>query len=104
VKPEEFSFDTYGVIEGMKIDVTFHNQGIYPKECRGRVEKVYRCFAVVKTRHYRVTVHYTDLLTGTASVKPAVGPGKKTASVVQLIPAVRRNTRGKKILAAFGVI
>lgn len=59
---------------GAKIDVSFHNQDIYPKECRGVVEKVYRCFAVVKARRYRVTVHYTDLLTGTASVQPAAGP------------------------------
>jgi hypothetical protein len=74
MKPEEFSFAAYGVTEGAKLDVVFKGTGFYPPACRGVVEKVYPRFAVIKTKHYRVTVHYTDLLTGTASVQAAQGP------------------------------
>ncbi len=72
--PKEFSFAAYGVTAGAKLDIAFKGTGYYPPACRGVVEKIYSCFALVKTRHYRVTVHYTDLLTGTASVQPAQGP------------------------------
>jgi hypothetical protein len=72
--PREFSFAAYGVTEGAKLDVVFKGTGFYPPACRGVVEKVYPRFAVIKTKHYRVTVHYTDLLTGTAGVQSAQGP------------------------------
>jgi len=81
--PKEFSFAAYGVTEGAKLDISFRNVGVWPRECRGVVEKVYPCFALVKTRHYRVTIHYTDLLTGTASVQPAQGQ-QRTSNVVWL--------------------
>lgn len=73
MKPEEFSFSTYGVVKGAKLDITFKGTGYYPPACRGVVEKVYPHFAMVRTKHYRVTIHYTDLITGTASVQPAQG-------------------------------
>lgn len=73
MKPEEFSFAAHGVTEGMKLDVVFKGTGYHPPACRSKVENVYSCFALVKTRYYRVTIHYTDLLTGTASVQPAQG-------------------------------
>ena len=71
--PGGFSFASYGVAEGAKLDITFKGTGFWPTACRGKVEKVYPCFALVKARHYRVTVHRADLLTGTASVQPAQG-------------------------------
>ncbi len=74
MKPEEFSFAAYGVTEGVKLDIVFKGTGFYPPACRGVVEKVYPRFALVKTKHYRVTVHYTELLTDTAIVQPAQGP------------------------------
>lgn len=89
MKPEEFRFSNYGVTEGAVLDVFFHNQGVYPNDCRGVVEKVYPRFAVVKARRCRVTIHFTDLLTGTISVQPAQGP-EKTGNVVQLPGAVER--------------
>lgn len=83
MKPEEFRFSNYGVTEGAVLDLSFSIYGVYPKECRGVVEKVYPRFAVVKTWRYRVTIHYTDLLTGTASVQPAQGQ-QRTSNVVWL--------------------
>lgn len=89
MKPEEFRFSSYGVTEGAVLDVSFSIFGVYPKECRGVVEKVYPRFAIVKTRRYRVTIHYTDLLTGTASVQPAQGP-EKIGNVVWLPSAIEK--------------
>lgn len=74
MKPEEFSFAAYSVTEGAKLDIVFKGTGYYPPACRGKVDEVHPRFAVIKTKHYRVTIHYTDLITGTASVQPAQGP------------------------------
>lgn len=87
--PGEFSFVAYGVVEGAKLDIVFKGTGFWPTACRGKVEKVYSCFAVVKTRHYRVTIHFTDLLTGTANVQPAQGPDM-TRKVVWLPSVIEK--------------
>jgi len=72
--PGEFSFAAYGVTEGAKLDIAFKGTGYCPSACRGVVEKVYPRFALVRARHYRVTIHYANLLTGAASVQAAQGP------------------------------
>ncbi|MCL6558334.1 MAG: hypothetical protein K6U74_05945 [Firmicutes bacterium] len=74
MKQGEFSFPAYGVKVGAVLDVVFKGTGYYPPACRGVVEKVYPRFAVLKTKHYRVTIHYADLVAGTASVQAAQGP------------------------------
>jgi hypothetical protein len=99
VKHEEFSFVAYGVVEGAKLDVTFRTRGFWPPACRGVVEKVYPRFAVLKTKHYRVTIHFTDLLNGTASVELAQGP-EKTGNVVWLLEAWERAERPAQKRAA----
>lgn len=62
MKPKEFSFSAYGVREGAKLDVVFKGIGYYPPACRGVVEKVYPRFAVLKTKHFRVTCTTPTLL------------------------------------------
>lgn len=63
------------------------------------VEKVCPRFALLKTEHYRTTVHYTDLLIGAAKVEPVRG-AERDRKVVWLPENWERTEQASKKAAA----